>query len=71
MTPETLLSHADSATLWPRENTEQRRHDVPSAYQDALAVRGLRVARGEQPVGFKVGFTNRTIWERYAVFAPI
>lgn len=71
MTPETLLAHVDSATLWPSENSEQRRHDVPSAYRDALAVRGLRIARGEEPVGFKVGFTNRTIWERYAVFAPI
>lgn len=71
MTPGTLLSHADSATLWPHGSTGQRHHDVPSAYQDALAVRDLRVARGEQPVGFKVGFTNRTIWERYAVFAPI
>jgi 2-keto-4-pentenoate hydratase len=71
MTPETLLSHADNATLWSRENAEQRGHDVPMAYRDALAVRGLRIARGEQPVGFKVGFTNRTIWQRYAVFAPI
>jgi 2-keto-4-pentenoate hydratase len=71
MTPETLLSHADDATFWPCEKDHHRRHNVPSAYRDALAVRGLRVARGEQPVGFKVGFTNRTIWERYGVFAPI
>jgi 2-keto-4-pentenoate hydratase len=71
MTPETLLSHADGATLWPLAADDQRRKDVPAAYRDALAVRGLRMARGEQPVGFKVGFTNRTIWERYAVFAPI
>ncbi|HEX6017159.1 MAG TPA: hydratase, partial [Burkholderiaceae bacterium] len=35
------------------------------------AVRALRSARGEQPVGFKIGFTNRTIWQRYRVFAPI
>ena len=71
MTPETLLSYADNATLWPDEKYHHRRQNVPSAYRDALAVRGLRVARGEQPVGFKVGFTNRTIWERYGVFAPI
>jgi 2-keto-4-pentenoate hydratase len=71
MTPETLLSHADGATLWPQAHEDQRRNDVPAAYRDALAVRGLRMARGEHPVGFKVGFTNRTIWECYAVFAPI
>jgi len=71
MTPEMLLSHADDATFWPCEKDHHRRHNVPSAYRDALAVRGLRVARGEQPVGLKVEFTNRTIWERYGVFAPI
>ena len=27
--------------------------------------------RGERPVGFKIGFTNRAIWSRYQVFAPI
>jgi 2-keto-4-pentenoate hydratase len=34
-------------------------------------VRALRIARGEQPRGFKIGFTNRTIWPRYNVCAPI
>ena len=41
------------------------------SYQQALAVRNLRVARGERPRGYKVGFTNRHIWPRYNVFAPI
>ena len=30
-----------------------------------------RVARGETRVGYKIGFTNRTIWERYGVHHPI
>jgi len=30
-----------------------------------------RVARGEKPVGRKIGFTNRNIWAEYGVFAPI
>jgi 2-oxo-3-hexenedioate decarboxylase len=34
-------------------------------------VRALRIARGEKPAGFKIGFTNRTSWQRYRVFAPI
>jgi 2-oxo-3-hexenedioate decarboxylase len=29
------------------------------------------VARGEVPRGFKIGFTNRSIWQRYNVSAPI
>ena len=69
MTPQALLSHDDSAALWPVD------HGVPpdqaAAYQSALAVRALRQARGEQPVGYKIGFTNRTIWPRYGIYAPI
>jgi len=45
--------------------------DLPAAYAAALAVRAQRVAAGEQAVGYKVGFTNRTIWPRYGVYAPI
>ena len=30
-----------------------------------------RLARGERPVGFKIGFTNRTIWPLYGVHHPI
>ncbi len=45
--------------------------DLPAGYAAALAVRAVRIAAGEQPVGYKVGFTNRTIWPRYEVYAPI
>lgn len=31
----------------------------------------LRIARGERPIGFKIGFTNHTIWPIYDVHAPI
>jgi 2-oxo-3-hexenedioate decarboxylase len=29
------------------------------------------MARGERPIGRKIGFTNRTIWPEYGVYAPI
>jgi 2-oxo-3-hexenedioate decarboxylase len=45
--------------------------DLPAAYTAALAVRAQRIAAGEQAAGYKVGFTNRTIWPRYEVYAPI
>ena len=45
--------------------------DVVAAYRSALLLRQLRIARGDVPAGFKIGFTNRTIWPRYNVFAPI
>ncbi len=67
MTPETLLAHYDNAQPW----SASPGLDVPSAYQRALAVRALRQARGEQPQGYKIGFTNRSIWPRYNVFAPV
>lgn len=79
MTPQTLLAHADSAQPWPGAFVATDGVGIglgdgdalARAYQTALQVRSLRVARGEVPRGFKVGFTNRTIWERYQVFAPI
>jgi len=69
MTPQQLLAHLDSGQPWPASAATFT--DIAAAYQDALAVRALRAARGERPRGFKVGFTNRTIWARYQVFAPM
>jgi len=71
MTPETLLQHIDQGNLWPDETLASIPADATQAYQTALKVRQLRVARGEQPRGFKIGFTNSSIWERYQVFEPI
>jgi 2-oxo-3-hexenedioate decarboxylase len=31
----------------------------------------LRTASGERVIGRKIGFTNRTIWAEYAVYAPM
>jgi 2-oxo-3-hexenedioate decarboxylase len=67
MTPELLLQHLDAATPWPAGCGLS----LADAYERALSVRQLRLRRGEQPRGYKVGFTNRTIWQRYGVYAPI
>ena len=45
--------------------------DMTAAYDVARAIRRTREARGEKPIGRKIGFTNRTIWDEYQVFAPI
>lgn len=71
MTPESLLEHYDSAQLWPMAPSDSEGFDLARAYQHALALRALRMARGEQPRGYKIGFTNRNIWPAYGVFAPI
>ncbi len=45
--------------------------DLQQAYGVTAALRRIRQARGERPVGRKIGFTNRTIWDEYQVYAPI
>jgi 2-oxo-3-hexenedioate decarboxylase len=45
--------------------------DLDAAYRVAARVQALRQARGERPVGRKIGFTNRRIWDEYGVHAPI
>ena len=45
--------------------------DLDDAYRVAAAIRQMREARGEMPVGRKIGFTNRTIWAEYNVYGPI
>ncbi|MFO1315846.1 MAG: fumarylacetoacetate hydrolase family protein [Burkholderiales bacterium] len=45
--------------------------DVASAYDVLHEIERRRVAQGWQPVGRKVGFTNRTIWPRYGVYQPM
>ncbi len=71
MTPESLLQHYDDAQLWGAAPSDAEGFDVARAYQQSLAVCALRLARGEQPRGYKIGFTNRNIWPAYGVFAPI
>jgi 2-oxo-3-hexenedioate decarboxylase len=44
---------------------------LDDAYRVTAAVRQMRESRGEMPVGRKIGFTNRTIWAEYDVYAPI
>lgn len=71
MSPQELLASYDTARLWRSAPGREPGFDVAAAYQSALAVRQLRQARGELPRGYKIGFTNRNIWPRYQVFAPI
>ncbi len=71
MNPNELLSHYDSGQCWPHALDSNGQYPVSSAYQDALTVRALRIARGERPLGYKIGFTNRKIWDLYKVYAPM
>lgn len=45
--------------------------DVNAAYRVSAEILRRRRARGETPVGRKIGFTNRLIWSEYGVSAPM
>ena len=45
--------------------------DLDDAYRVTPLVRQRYEARGWQARGRKIGFTNRTIWDQYNVYAPI
>ena len=42
-----------------------------SGYAAARKLHAHRCARGWKPLGRKIGFTNRTLWERYGVHEPM
>lgn len=45
--------------------------DLAAADRVAAETDRRRIAAGETPRGWKIGFTNRTIWPRYGVHEPI
>jgi 2-oxo-3-hexenedioate decarboxylase len=44
---------------------------LEEGYRVSAVLNRLREARGEKRLGRKIGFTNRTIWEEYKVYAPM
>jgi 2-oxo-3-hexenedioate decarboxylase len=66
-----LLRACDSATLLPLPSDADPSFDLAQAFEVADRMRAARIARGEVPAGYKIGFTNRSIWPRYGVYAPI
>src|SRR4030081_3574897 len=44
---------------------------IESAYGIMPLVRQMYETGGARPIGRKIGFTNRTIWAQYGVYAPI
>jgi 2-oxo-3-hexenedioate decarboxylase len=66
-----ILAVADAAASMPPITEEAVDFDLHDAYRVAARVTELRTTRGERVVGWKIGFTNRTIWDEYGVHAPI
>lgn len=66
-----ILAASDAAASIAPITDERPDFDLDDAYRVAARILECRIARGERPVGWKIGFTNRTIWDEYAVYAPI
>jgi 2-keto-4-pentenoate hydratase len=66
-----LLAALDQKRQIPTLTGQIDGFGIADAYRIAGELRRLRVARGERPVGRKIGFTNRGIWDEYGVFQPI
>ncbi|WP_374365413.1 2-keto-4-pentenoate hydratase [Piscinibacter sp.] len=66
-----LLAAWDEARLIELPSARPGGLALAQAFEVADVIRARRIARGDAPRGYKIGFTNRTIWPRYGVFAPI
>lgn len=66
-----ILAAAEGALSISPITDEMADFGLDEAYKVAARVIENRKAAGERPVGWKIGFTNRTIWDEYGVHAPI
>jgi 2-oxo-3-hexenedioate decarboxylase len=66
-----LLAARAAACLLPLPTGRAGGFDLDDAFRVADTIRSRRIAAGERPRGYKIGFTNRSIWPRYGVHAPI
>ena len=65
-----LLAHLDGHRFVDRDVFEPFA-DMAMGERIQAEIVAARLARGERQVGYKIGFTNRTIWELYGVYEPI
>jgi 2-oxo-3-hexenedioate decarboxylase len=68
---EAVVAAYDAAVPMTLPSVARPGLTLAEAYVVAGDVVRRRQARGERVVGWKIGFTNRTIWDRYGVHAPI
>ena len=66
-----LIAAYDTATTLPPITAGAPDFSVADGYAVLHDIETRRRAQGWQPVGRKIGFTNRTIWPRYGVYQPM
>ena len=70
LSPVPILKAYDRALMLDRTQLAVL-EDFEQAQRIGREVQALRVARGEKHLGYKIGFTNRSIWSLYGVSRPI
>ena len=70
-TARTILDAYDRGALISPPSEQHAPFDWKMAYGVAAVMVELRCARGERPVGRKIGFTNRNIWAEYGATSPL
>ena len=71
MLGEELIAVHESARIVPRFSERYPGLTPQAGYAAARVLHAQRLALGWQPVGRKIGFTNRTLWDRYGVHEPM
>lgn len=66
-----LLDAWDRCALMPLPSARPGGLSTAQAYAAVAHACSLREARGERRRGWKIGFTNRSIWDRYGVHQPM
>lgn len=70
ITDRILKAHAAGATIERISDTDAP-FDLADAYRVSTALAAARIDRGAQPLGWKIGYTNRAVQQRYGVLHPI
>jgi 2-oxo-3-hexenedioate decarboxylase len=66
-----LIAAHDTVSMLPPITASEPDFSVADGYAVLHDIETRRRAQGWQPVGRKIGFTNRTIWARYGVHQPL
>jgi 2-oxo-3-hexenedioate decarboxylase len=66
-----ILEAHDAGASIDRISDADPEFDVAAAYRVSAALASARVLRGERPVGWKIGYTNRAVQRQYGVLQPI
>lgn len=65
-----LLDARANAAVQPRLSLDTAL-SLSDGYEVAKRIVDIRIAQGEQPIGRKIGFTNRKVWSKFSALGPI